>query len=275
MMRNFIWLCCVAALLLCQGSYAQTQPPPLAPGAQPHGPQTPVQQYQVQDGGTREILESIVVPPKAKAPFSLVLQTEWVKTLPDGGTITTENQRRIARDSEGRIYEERWFLVPKNGKIKSGMTTIQISDPHAHTLYNCFMLEPVHQCILSAYSPSTDAVYNFQGGKTGPLADDAGSVVHEDLGKQLISGLEAEGTRDSVIYNPDVFGNNRKVTIEREFWYSPKLGFNLISKRSDPRIGTQTFTVTNLILSEPDPKLFELPEGYKVVDRRESSPPQN
>lgn len=274
-MRNFIWLCCVAALLLCHGSYAQTQPPPLAPGAQPHGPQTPVQQYQVQDGGTREILESIVVPPKAKAPFSLVLQTEWVKTLPDGGTITTENQRRIARDSEGRIYEERWFLVPKNGKIKSGMTTIQISDPHAHTLYNCFMLEPVHQCMLSAYSPSTDAVYNFQGGKTGPLADDAGSVVHEDLGKQLISGLEAEGTRDSVIYNPDVFGNNRKVTIEREFWYSPKLGFNLISKRSDPRIGTQTFTVTNLILSEPDPKLFELPEGYKVVDRRESSPPQN
>jgi hypothetical protein len=274
-MRNFIWLLYGAALFLSQPLCAQTQPPPLAPGAQPHGPQTPVQQYQVQDGGTREILESIVVPPKAKAPFSLVLQTEWVKMLPDGGTITTENQRRIARDSEGRIYEERWFLVPKNGKIKSGMTTIQISDPHAHTLYNCFMLEPEHRCILSAYSPSTDAVYNFQGGKTGPLTDDAGSVVHEDLGKQLVSGLETDGTRDSVIYNPDVFGNNRKVTIEREFWYSPKLGFNLISKRSDPRIGTQTFTVTNLILSEPDPKLFELPEGYKVVDRRESSPPQN
>jgi hypothetical protein len=110
--------------------------------------------------------------------------------MSDGGTITTENQRRIARDSEGRIYEERWFLVPKNGKIKSGMTTIQISNPHAHTLYNCFMLEPVHQCILSAFSPSTDAVYNFQGGKTGPLPDDVGSVVHEDLGKQLVSGLE-------------------------------------------------------------------------------------
>jgi hypothetical protein len=76
-MRNFNWLFCGAALLLCQGSYAQTQPPPMAPGAQPRGPQTPVQQYQVQDGGTREILESIVIPPKAKAPFSLVLQTEW------------------------------------------------------------------------------------------------------------------------------------------------------------------------------------------------------
>jgi hypothetical protein len=58
------------------------------------------------------------------------------------------------------------------------------------------------------------------------------------------------------------------MAIEREFWYSTELGFNLLSKRSDPRIGTQTFTVTDLILSEPDPKLFELPEGFKIVDRR-------
>jgi hypothetical protein len=102
-----------------------------------------------------------------------------------------------------------------------------------------------------------------------------GSTIHEDLGKQLVAGVEATGTRDSVIYNPNVFGNDRKVTIEREFWYSPKLGINLISKRSDPRIGTQTFTATNLILSDPDPKLFELPEGFKVIDRRQSLPREN
>ena len=216
-----------------------------------------------------------MIPPKANAPFSLLLQTEWVKTLPDGGTITSENQRRIARDASGRIYQERWFLVPKNGKLKSQMTTIQISDPNAHTLYNCFMLDGMNQCVLSGYSPSTSAVYNFQGPPTGKLADDAGSVIHEDLGKELIAGIETTGTRDSVIYNPNVFGNDRKVTIEREFWYSPKLGINLISKRSDPRIGTQTFTATQLILSEPDPKLFDLPEGFKVVDRRQSLPPEN
>jgi hypothetical protein len=255
----------------CQTLFAQTQPP-LAPGAQPQGAQTPVH---VEDGGTREVLESIVIPPKTKAPFSLTLQTEWVKTLPDGGTITSENQRRIARDSDGRIYQERWFLVPKNGKVKSAMTTIQISAPYTHTLYNCFVLDGDHQCVLSSYTPSTDAVYNFQGPKTGPLPDDAGSVIHEDLGKQFIAGVETIGTRDSVIYNPDVFGNDRKVTIEREFWYSPKLGINLLSKRSDPRIGTQTFTATNLILSDPERKLFELPEGYKVVDHRETAPPQN
>jgi hypothetical protein len=246
-----------------------------APGAQPQGEQKPVQQFYAQDGGTREVLESIVIPPKAQAPFSLLLQTEWVKTLSDGGTITSVNERHIARDSKGRIYQERWFLVPKNGKIESQMTTIQISDPNAHTLYNCFMLEEPKQCVLSTYTPSTSAVYKFESPKTGTLPDEAGSVIHDNLGKQLISGLETIGTKDAVIYNPGVFGNDRKMTVEREFWYSPQLGINLLSKRTDPRFGTQTFTATNLILSEPDPHLFDLPAGFKVVDRRQSLPPEN
>ena len=155
------------------------------------------------------------------------------------------------------------------------MTTIQISNPNDHTHYNCFMLEHPNRCFLSTYTPSPNAIYKFQGPPTGPLPNDVGDVIHEVLGKELTSGVETAGTRDSVIYNPGVFGNDRKVTIAREYWYSEKLGINLLSIRSDPRIGTQTFTVTNLILSEPDQKLFELPEGFKVVDRRDTAPPEN
>jgi len=236
------------------------------------GAQQKQQQFYVQDGGTRETLESIVITPKAGAPFTLTLQTEAVRTLYDGGTVTMVNQRKIARDATGKIYQERWFLVPKNGKIESQMTTIQISDPNAHTHYNCFMLEAKHVCELTTFAPSTTAVYKMEGPPPGPLPNDAGTVIHEDLGKQLVSGVETTGTRDATIYNPGVFGNDRKVTVEREFWYSPQLGINLLSKRSDPRFGTQTFTVTNLILSEPDAKLFDLPEGFKVVDVRQDAP---
>ena len=273
-MRVIAVLLTVFALLSCQKSSAQTQPR-LAPAAQPQGPQRPVQPFYVEDGGTREVLESIVIPPKAQAPFSLLLQTEWVKTLSDGGTITLVNQRRIARDREGRIYQERWFLVPKNGKDESRMTAIQIADPNNHTLYNCLMLNHRDQCLLSTYTPSTNAIYEFQGPPTGLLPDSTGSAIHEDLGKQLIAGLETIGTRDSIIYNPGVFGNDRKMTVEREYWYSTQLAINLLSKRSDPRIGTQTFTATNVILSEPDPNLFELPDGFKVVDHRQTAPPEN
>jgi len=240
------------------------------PAAAPAPPPKDAQQYYVRDGGVTETLESIVIPPKAGAPFTLTLETEWVKTLYDGGTITSVNQRRIARDSSGRIYQERWFLVPKNGKIESKMTTVQIADPNAHTLYNCFMLQQPKQCILSGYAPSTAAVYKEASPPPGELNDGAGTAMHEDLGKQSIDGLETTGTRDSVIYNPGVFGNDRKVSVEHEFWYSAHLGINLLSIRSDPRFGKQTFRATNVILAEPDPKLFELPEGFTVQDRRTS-----
>jgi hypothetical protein len=133
-------------------------------------------------------------------------------------------------------------MVPKNGKVQSQMTTIQISDPEVHTHYNCFMLEQPYICQLTTFMTSTTAVYKTQGPPPGRLPDDAGTVTHEDLGHQFIAGVETTGTRDATIYNPGVFGNDRKVDVEREFWYSPQLGFNLLSKRSDPRFGTQTFT---------------------------------
>jgi hypothetical protein len=263
-------------LILLFQSAVEAQEPAIAPSPQPIEGQKTAREYYVEDGGAHGgVLESIQIPPTLKSPFTLVLETEWVRQLPDGGTITTVNKRRIARDAEGRVYEERWFLVPKDGKVPSQMSKLQISDPHAHTLYDCPMQREEKACLLLTYSEAPGSIYRFQGPPSGPLPDGAGETIHQDLGKQLISGLETLGTRDTVVFNPGLFGNDRKVSIEREFWFSPQLGFNLLSKRSDPRIGTQTFTVTNLILSDPDPKLFDLPEGFKVVDRRAAAPPQH
>ena len=231
------------------------------------------QTFHVEDGGTTEVLESIEIAPKTNAPFTLILETEWVKTLSDGGTITLVNKRKIARDTKGRIYQERWFVVPKTHPEQSQMTTIQISDPNAHTHMNCFMLDRRHQCVLGNFTPGPNAVYSFQGPPPGPLPDDEGTALHEDLGKELVSGVESTGTRDSIIYNPGVWGNDLKMTVEREYWYAPSLGINLLSKRNDPRLGKQTFTATNLILAEPDEKLFEIPEGFTVTDRRPPAVP--
>ena len=56
-----------------------------------------------QDGGVREVLESIVVPPIPDAPFSATLSTEWARPAPGGATITFVNQRHIARAADGRL----------------------------------------------------------------------------------------------------------------------------------------------------------------------------
>ena len=97
----------------------------------------PGQAQPAQDGGNREVLESIVIPPIPNAPFFATLATESVKYSADGATMTFVNERHIGRDGQGRIYEERWLLVPKGSGIKSYMNWIQIADAKQHTLYNC------------------------------------------------------------------------------------------------------------------------------------------
>lgn len=230
-------------------------------------------QVQALDGGTRQVLESIVIPPKANAPFLATLHTDWVRGSRESGTITLANARRIARDASGRIYQERWILVPKNGNAKSRMNAIQISDPNAHTLYTCMLLVTPKVCTLTYYLPSTSTVYNVTGVPAGPLPNDAGHVTREDLGQQLILGVDTAGTRETVTYNPGVIGNDQKIDLTREYWYADQLGINLLSQRTDPSFGMQLFTITEITLSEPNAELFELPKDFKVVDHRQSDPP--
>jgi hypothetical protein len=49
--------------------------------------------------------------------------------------------------------------------------------------------------------------------------------------------------------------------VEREYWCSEQLSLNLVSKRSDPRYGVQTFTVSDRILGDPDAELFQVAQG--------------
>jgi hypothetical protein len=268
-MRTLCAVLLAAAGLLALPAIGQEPTPPAA--------QNDAQKVTIvhtHDGGVSEILQSIVVPPKAGAPFTLTLETEWVKQLYDGGTTTLVNKRRIARDSAGRIYQERWALVPKNDdRVHSVLSLIQISDPQAHTRHDCFMLENKNTCELLNYERSTSTIYKPMSPTTGSLGDQ-GSAIHEDLGKRLIDGVETEGTHDILIYNPGAFGNDRKMTVENEFWWSPQLGLNLLSIKIDPRIGKQTFTVTEVAQGDPDPSLFQLPAGFKVIDRRQAGVPQ-
>jgi len=234
-------------------------------------PQPPV--IQVADGGTTGRMESIFIPPIANAPFSLTLATEWSRPLGNGGTFTLANQRHIVRDGKGRIYQERWLLVPKGSKIQSRMDVVQITDPMQHTWLNCGVQEKV--CELLTYSLVPDMVYKPAIGTTGPLPDGTGFRQHEDLGLSNSNGVNTTGYRETLTLNPGVLGNDRPMITTREFWYSSQLGINLISKIDDPQNGKQAFEVKELTTSEPDPRFFEAPEGYKVVDRRKSAAGSN
>ena len=179
--------------------------------------------------------------------------------------ITLVNERRIARDGKGRIYQERWALVPKNGDSKSTMTAIQIADPLRHLLYTCRM-DMQRVCDETAYTEPVSASPDAHRTHSETLPN--GFLNQEDLGDGSFEGVDTIGTRVTRVFNPGAFGNDNQVTVEREFWYSQQLGINLLSKVDDPRFGRQSFTVSNLSLGEPDPKVFELPQGFRVMDHR-------
>ncbi len=249
-------------LLMLVQSFA----PVYAPAQTTPQPQPPV--VHGNDGGTSGRMESIFIPPIPGAPFTLTLVTEWSRPLSSGGSFTLANRRHIARDGKGRIYQERWILVPKGSKIESHMDIFQITDPAQHTWYNCGVREKV--CDLLPYGLTTDMIYKPAIGTTGALPNGKGFHQHEELGLSNARGVDTTGYRETTTLNPGVLGNDQPMVLTREFWYSPHLGINLVSKVDDPQSGKQTFEVVELTTSEPDPKFFLLPEGYKVVDQRKA-----
>jgi len=218
------------------------------------------------DGGGGGRMESVFFPPKPGAPFSLTLVTEWTRPLGNGGTYTLTNERHIVRDSKGRIYQERWILVPKGGKIKSWMDVFQITDPELHTWFNC--LTKIKVCDLYAYHLTTSQNYQPAIETSGPLPDGSGFRQHDDLGIGSVEGMETHGYRETSTINAGVMGNDQPMVVMREFWFSTQLGFDLKSIVDTPDTGKQVFTVKDLTTSEPEPHFFEIPGDYKVVDRR-------
>jgi len=210
------------------------------------------------DGGSREVLVSILIPSLPNAPFSAVVNTESIRQLANGTSITLKNHRAIARDRAGRIFQERRLLVPEDGKHESVVTQIEISDPVAHELFICVPKEQV--CQVEDFDASA-----FQAPKT---AASHGGPNLQDLGKQSVGGVETIGTRETVVLEAGKIGNDSPIEVQREYWYSPQLGVNLISRLPDPRVGIQNFEVSEIVLTDPDAKLFRVSSKMKVIDLR-------
>jgi hypothetical protein len=87
----------------------------------------------------------------------------------------------------------------------------------------------------------------------------------EELGSRDFEGVMADGRRTITTIPADAIGNERPIEISYERWYSKELELVVYSKHSDPRFGDQTYKLTNLVRTEPDPSLFTLPQGYKLM----------
>ena len=92
------------------------------------------------------------------------------------------------------------------------------------------------------------------------------NAVKESLGRQLVEGVQADGTRITITIPVGEIGNERPIQIVRESWYSPDLQMVVMSRHNDPRSGETIYRVTNINRTEPAKSLFEVPAGYTISE---------
>jgi hypothetical protein len=61
-------------------------------------------------------------------------------------------------------------------------------------------------------------------------------------------------------------GNDHPVTITSEEWSTPGSTMPPFRRISDPRSGDETAASYDIVRGEPDPRLFQIPPDYQIVD---------
>ena len=214
------------------------------------------------DGNSFTRIVSIFIAPIPDAPFSANVSTQWTRQTSDGATVVVKNHRMVARDGLGHVFEERRRFVPADSNSPSLLFQTDYVDPARRTRTLCFPANEICD-VYNFFTPPSEASL-----PVGPLPDGKRYLSRENLGTDTIEGLETVGTRETISTRLGAVGNDREVVSTKEFWYSPRLGVNLVVKRFDPLQGTQVFTVSNISLAEPDARLFAVPAQFKVADQR-------
>lgn len=218
------------------------------------------------DFRAQQKLAPLYFPPKPNAPFMAVAKTLWVQTLPDGSTVTRQNERVVARDMDGRIFQERrtFIPVPDDGKQQSIAYVNEFTDPLAHTMYSCFPATKV--CNLAYYFDRA----NQPPVPAGLQRDGVSFLTREDLGVDTFEGIEVQRTRETFTFFKQKIGNTKTILRVVDYWYSPALGINVKVVRHDPRDGDQTLWLSDISTTAADPSTFQVPSGYQIYDRRTS-----
>lgn len=228
--------------------------------------------------------------PVQGAPYSATITNESVQTLADGNRIVQSSTGTTARDSHGRTRQD--APLPPIGNLSAA------NAPHL-----VFIMDPIAQASYTLnLTDKTAEKMSIPSGAPGPPTSTAGprqvfvtqsaavqvpdappplpaiamvkslgseadaEVTTEDLSTQTMEGLLVTGTRTTRTIPAGEIGNEKPISIITEVWTSPDLKTIVYSKRSDPRMGEQTFKLSNIVRAEPDASLFAVPADFKLTD---------
>ena len=242
----------LAFLCLILASAAHAQQPAAQPT--PHPPDYP---------GVRVFIPGVFVTPVPGAPFSGTVEILSRQFMPDGSTLTRRTINHIARNSAGVIHNERRRLQVPNSEDEPTLVSEHIFDP---TTRLSTFLNPETRIARQMMLPKPPEAPENSTPETALAPENAKNLQTRDLGTQTVAGLILKGTRKQRTVPADRSGTGEEVTITDDYWYSEDLKIYLVLKHNDPRTGEQIVGIVNSERKEPDPKLFQIPVGYKVAD---------
>lgn len=207
------------------------------------------------------------------APYSGQEMNESKRTLQDGThTSSKSTGPMIYRDSKGRMRTEQsvYGRRPDNGLPKSpdDFTVVEIHDPVAGFEY--VLDSVIHVAHRMAFKPGesqvfTTAMLRSPGEPDSVTRPNGVTWTHETLGPEAMFGAAAVGLRTTITDPPRAPGEHSVATTD-ETWLDPKTGVILLRKNDNVRGDGPTTTMLSYSNAEPDPALFQIPEGYKIVD---------
>jgi len=236
--------------------------------------------------------------PVKGAPYAAEAITESTQTLSDGNRIQRKSTASVYRDSDGRTRREQ-TLAAIGPWAASGEApqTIFIDDSVAGVHYILNPKERTARKIM--LKPLVTVGAPIPTGKEGEFSVALGTPPHqamrverriagpgqtvafqasgtwesalpkpqtESLGKRVIEGVEADGTRNTMTIPAGQVGNELPIQVISETWFSPELQAVVMSKQTDPRMGETVYRLTGINRSEQPRSLFEVPADYKVEE---------
>jgi hypothetical protein len=251
--------------------------------------------------------EKISRTPVLGAPYSAMITNESSQLLADGNRITQSSSGTMARDSQGRTRQDAPLPAIGNMAAANAPHFVFINDPVGEKTYTLNLTEKTAQSFAMPRAGSGTGVGIGTGGSAEASAfflklkqeaeasasgqtpeiatqkslimmdktkaetfGEATEVNTEDLGTQTMEGVLVTGTRTTKTIAAGQIGNEKPISIVIEVWTSPELKTVVMSKRSDPRMGEQTFRLTNIVRAEPDASLFTVPADFKVIDGQQT-----
>src|SRR5271156_757823 len=94
-------------------------------------------------------VDGVFVTPVPNVPLTAVVEVESAQALDDGATVSKKTFNNIARDSQGRIYNERRTMVPVASNATPELMSFHVFDPT--TRLNTFMDPGTHLARQSVF----------------------------------------------------------------------------------------------------------------------------